>query len=137
MLYLIIGIPGSGKSTMASKIQKEIFEKDNTLIKIYEADMYFIKDGKYKWDFERLNAAHTWCQKMTEEELKRGKDVIVSNTSIRKRDRKIYINLAKKYHHEVKVITCHGDFKNIHNVPAEKVAKMKERFQEFTEDELI
>lgn len=137
MLYLIIGIPGSGKSTLASKIQNEILEKSGNLIKIYEADMYFTKNGKYEWNADNLGAAHFWCQKMTENELKLGNSVIVSNTSIRKRDRKIYIDLAKKYHHEIKVITCRGEFKNIHNVPQDKIAKMKERFQEFSEEELI
>ena len=45
-LLLIIGIPGSGKSTMTNKIKSEYPEFANA--NIWEADMFFMKDGEYK-----------------------------------------------------------------------------------------
>ena len=45
-LLLIIGIPGAGKSTLANKIKSEDPEFANA--NIWEADMFFMKDGEYK-----------------------------------------------------------------------------------------
>ena len=45
-LLLIIGIPGAGKSTLANKIKYEDPKFVNA--NIWEADMFFIKDGEYK-----------------------------------------------------------------------------------------
>lgn len=135
-LLMIIGIPGSGKSTMAEKIKKERPEYANS--NIWEADMFFInpKNGEYNWNFESLASAHRWCQIQVENDMRDGKNVIVSNTNLRPRERKPYIDLAKKYGYQVKVITCDGGFKNIHNVPKETIEKMKQKFVPYSEDEI-
>lgn len=135
-MILIIGVPGSGKSTLANKIKMERPEFADA--NIWEADMYFInpETKKYNWSFEKLGSAHTWCQIKTEMDMKSGKNVIVSNTNLRPRERKPYLLLAKKYNYDVEVIECNGEFKNIHNVPDEKVKEMKNKFVPYSEDEL-
>jgi predicted kinase len=135
-LILIIGWPGSGKSTMAEKIKKERPEFADA--NIWEADMFFVnpKNGKYNWNFENLASAHKWCQIQTENDMRDGNNVIVSNTSLRPRERKPYLLLAKKYNYEVEVITCTGEYKNIHNVPEEKVNQMKAKFIPYSENEI-
>ena len=79
-LLLIIGIPGTGKSTLANKFKSEDPEFANA--NIWEADMFFMKDGKYKFNHSILGAAHFWCQKSVENDMRVGKNVIVSNTSL-------------------------------------------------------
>lgn len=135
-LMLIIGIPGSGKSTMANKIKGERPEFANA--NIWEADMFFVnpKNGEYNWNLENLVSAHKWCQIQTENDMRDGNNVIVSNTSLRPRERKPYLLLAKKYNYEIEVITCTGEYKNIHNVPEEKVNQMREKFIPFSDDEI-
>lgn len=135
-LMLIIGAPGSGKSTMANKIKNERPEFADA--NIWEADMFFVnpKNGEYNWNLENLASAHRWCQIQTENDMRDGNNVIVSNTSLRPRERKPYLLLAKKYNYEVEVITCTGEYKNIHNVPEEKVNQMREKFVPYSDDEI-
>jgi len=132
-LWIIIGVPGSGKTTLAEKIAEE----DPRHPMIFEADMYFMdEEGNYNWNPEKLNKAHQWCFDHVEAELRAGFSVIVSNTSLTKRERKPYIDLGKAYNAEIEVITCTSNFKNVHGVPKEKLEQMKKKFQKFDEDEL-
>jgi len=135
-LYMIIGVPGSGKSTYAKELSYKLSFTLGYSPKIYEADMYFMRNGNYKWNPENLGFAHRWCQKQISNELTNGRSVICSNTSILKKDRKIYFNIAKSAKANVEVITCTGNFKNIHGVPDSKVELMKKKFEPFTKDEL-
>ena len=133
-LLLIIGIPGAGKSTLANKIKSEDPEFANA--NIWEADMFFMKDGEYKFNPSILGAAHFWCQKSVENDMRAGKNVIVSNTSLTPSERRPYIKLAKKYGYEVEVKECNGGFKNIHDVPEETIERMKKKFKPFEKLEL-
>jgi adenylate kinase family enzyme len=60
-LILIRGISGSGKTTHAKELLKE-----NHTLSHYEADMYFYKNGKYKFDPNKLNLAHHLCKTQTD-----------------------------------------------------------------------
>lgn len=134
VLLMIIGIPGSGKTTKAQNIQRSDPEfKDAN---IWEADMYFIDPitKEYVWNKDELWHAHKWCQRNVEEDMKKGKNVIVSNTSLTESERRPYIQLAKEYGYKVEVITCTGNYKNIHNVPDESIARMRLKFQPFNEE---
>ena len=50
-LVLIRGLPGSGKSTMAKVLALVGFEH-------YEADMFFVVNGQYRYDATRIRDAH-------------------------------------------------------------------------------
>ncbi len=50
-LYIVRGLPGSGKSTFAK------FVGDSFV----EADMFFMKNGKYEFDMSKIRDAHSWC----------------------------------------------------------------------------
>ncbi len=52
ILYIVRGIPGSGKSTFAKSLGGTHFE----------TDMFFMKDGEYKFDISKIKEAHKWCQ---------------------------------------------------------------------------
>ena len=69
-LYLIIGVPGSGKSTYAKELADKLTYTLGYTPKIYEADMYFNRSGNYQWKPEYLGHAHKWCQSKVEHELK-------------------------------------------------------------------
>ncbi len=55
-LYLLRGIPGAGKSTLAKQLGDAHFE----------ADSYFMIDGEYQFDPTKLRKAHEWCQGQVE-----------------------------------------------------------------------
>lgn len=118
-LTLIRGLPGSGKTTLAGKLMTAHFE----------ADMYFYnQDGDYEFDVNLLRYAHIWCQDRTQSYLEEGIDVVVSNTFTTLKEMRPYYEMAKELGVKFNVITCHGQFGNIHNVPEETLAKMKARF---------
>lgn len=117
-LFLIRGVPGSGKTTYA----KTLGIADH-----YEADMWFEKNGGY--DPAKIKLAHGWCQNRAIEAMQSGRDVIVSNTFTRLWEMLPYKEAARKLGVEVieKVMT--GEWPNVHGVPADKVRQMRERFE--------
>jgi len=131
-LILVRGIPGSGKSTLARNLCDLV---DNTmsntvLSRHYEADMYFEDEqGNYNFDAFKLALAHGWCLRKTREALEENRTVIVSNTFTTIKELKPYFNLAKDFGIVPIVYLAQNQFPNVHNVPAEKLEQMRNRFQ--------
>lgn len=123
-LILVRGLPGSGKTTLAKQIVG--VGKSNVHI---EADMVFYDaHGNYNFDPKKLWEAHKWCQDMCNVLLERQRCVVVSNTFTTLDELKPYFEIAKKFKVVPQVVTCQNQFKDIHNVPEEKLREMKERF---------
>lgn len=121
-LIIVRGLPGSGKSTLAKSMKNA---------KHLEADMYFIRvDGLYDFNPKLLKNAHEWCHKECFWLLGRiNEQVVVSNTFTTYKEIKPYIDYAKEHGHEIEIITCTGEYQNIHNVPEETLKRMKDRFE--------
>jgi predicted kinase len=120
-LILVRGCPGSGKSTFAKLLGG----------KHIEADMFFMKDGEYQFDFTKLKDAHRWCQTMVGSWMSDSEErIVVSNTFTQEWEMKDYYDWAKDFDYKVFSVivenTHNGD--NIHNVPIEKINDMKKRF---------
>lgn len=122
ILYLIRGLPGSGKSSFV-KYQL------HALVNHYEADMFFMKDGEYQFDHSKLGQAHMWCQESTRKSLAQGFDTWVSNTFTTTKELDPYFQIAKDTDSAIVVMTMHGQFKSVHNVPDEAMDRMRQRFQ--------
>ena len=120
-LIIIRGLPGSGKSTLA----KTFIEYQHI-----EADQFFMHGGIYKFNFERLQAAHRYCKSQAEYYLNQGISVVVSNTFTTLKEIKVYIELAKEYKVEYQIIECKGEFGSVHSIPDEVYNHMKFRWQE-------
>ena len=132
ILYIVRGVPGSGKSTFAKTLTNEY--------SICEADQYFVdrETGEYKFNFDELKNAHQWCRNEVEIRMKDNQvnyqfypTIVVSNTFTQEWEMEPYFKLAKKYGYTVFSVIVenrHG-CKNEHGVPEEKVQVMKDRFQ--------
>ena len=90
--------------------------------------MYFMIDGEYRFDVNKLYQAHTWCQKAVDSSLTSGKNCVVSNTFTTQKELNPYLWLAKENSLVPMVITCHGTYGSIHDVPEEAMDRMKTRF---------
>lgn len=120
-LFLLRGLPGAGKSTLAKMICNQHVE----------ADMFFIQDGEYKFDASKLRQAHAWCQDKTEAWMRNGYNVVVSNTFTTEWEMEAYYKLAEKYGYRVHSLIAENRHNGVneHNVPADKLEQMKNRFE--------
>lgn len=130
-LIMIIGAPGSGKTTKAKELQQE-----SPAVHV-EADMYFTDlDGTYKFDPTKLAEAHDFCYNRAFAAMQKGVQVIVSNTFTKAWERVGYFELARRYGYEVLVIRMKNEYGSVHGVPEEKIKIMRENAEPVTENEV-
>lgn len=121
-LFLLRGLPGAGKSTLAKSIGGTHLE----------ADMYFMENGTYHFNPAGLKDAHEWCRSSAETAMKRGASkVIVSNTFTSEWEMKAYYELAKKYGFTVfsLIVENRHNGVNEHDCPSDKIEIMRNRFE--------
>ncbi len=134
-LTIIRGLPGSGKSTRAKELMQE---KRNNGRKVsnLESDMFFMFNNKYIFNKNHLNYSHLWCLSNAAYYLNQGYDVIVSNTFVTKDEIFPYNKMAAAIDiNDISIITCFGKFRNIHNVPIKVIEHMKEKWEDFNQEE--
>ena len=126
-LYIVRSVPGSGKSTFAKSLGGTHFE----------ADMFFMKDGEYKFDMSKIKEAHNWCQDSVNTAMIMNntaglnETIVVSNTFTQEWEMKPYFEMAELHEYRVFSIILenrHGGV-NEHNVPEDKIEQMKNRFE--------
>ena len=131
ILFLVRGLPGSGKTSFATHIWNEYA--------ICEADKFFYdKEGNYNFDGSKIKEAHAWCKNEVETRMKDHQinqqyypEIVVSNTFTQEWEMKDYYDLAEKYGYKVVSLIVenrHGG-KNVHGVPDDKLEIMKNRFE--------
>jgi predicted kinase len=94
-VYIMRGISGSGKSTVASKLSiKEDY--------ICSTDKYFMVNGEYKFDRSKLGEYHKRNFELFSSFLAQDVPVVVvDNTNCKRKEFKRYIDKAKEHGYEV------------------------------------
>lgn len=131
-LIIIRGLPGSGKTSMANDIKDEIVFSGGlaSSVEHIEADMFMTDArGHYEYDRNRLRECHDACYGVAKSSLAEGKTVIVANTFVTMQEIMPYIKLGLKFKAHVHIITAQGEYRSVHNVPEEVIARMKARWE--------
>lgn len=127
VIYLIRGLPGAGKSTLAEHIVERCCR--------HAADDYFMVEqgkGKFKYVFDRtkLPEAHIACLNAVKKNIADCQPkIVVANTFVKKEHMKPYYDLAAEHGYEVVEIIVKSNFRSIHGVPQSTIDKMREEFE--------
>lgn len=134
-LIIVRGISGSGKTTLAIQLS----EKHNA--PFFEADQFFMHNGHYNFDPNKLGMAHFWCKNAIRTALRQNDVVIVSNTFTTKKELRDYLDFLKNESYtsslEVEIVEPSTSWKdrpdiahekNVHNVPRMVIDKQHNRF---------
>lgn len=133
-VFLMHGLPGSGKSYLALQIADEL----RTVYSILSTDNYWNRpDGRYDWNPKLLKEAHEWNQKQFGytliNALWNDRDIIVDNTNITNKECQPYIESAIAKQYKVWLVEPNTTWqfnaeecalRNSHEVPLESIRRM-------------
>jgi predicted kinase len=128
-LFLIRGLPGTGKSTLG----RQLAPGAN-----HAADDYFVVGNEYRFDPTKLAAAHAFCQAQTRTSLKAGRAAVaVANTFTCRWELEPYFALARELQVKPIVIDLYdADLtddvlarRNEHGVPMDTITAMRVRYE--------
>ena len=134
-LYIIRGLPGSGKSTLGEKLASTTrmynpLTKEWSKSHSYAADDWFTnKQGEYIFKPEELQEAHEDCQARVMGAMMDGvNNISVCNTFTQFWEAEPYVKLCEQYGYTPMVLECQSQFGNIHDCPQEKINEMADRW---------
>lgn len=125
-LFIVRGLPGSGKSALVARLGE----------RIVSADDFFMVKGRYEFNAADLPSAHAWCLAAARTELTWG-DVAVANTFSQRWEMEPYLLLAAKRASRVFVLDlfdggCTDEelfARNVHGVPLATIQAMRARWE--------
>lgn len=129
MIYILRGLPGSGKSTFAKSVEDA---------EIFSADAWHMIDGKYAFDPRRAGYAHNECFKCYLSAImveKRCQNFIVDNTNTTPVELAPYVRVAEAFGKEYVIVHFDIDLwssrrRNIHGVPDATLLRMQANLNE-------
>lgn len=135
-VYIMVGPPGSGKSTKTREILDTAFPEDSNDKYNYftcSADEFFTDEetGIYTYEHDRIRDAHAYCLRKFIDRVKNYTVVIVDNCNVGKEAIAPYIAIASAYGCELHILkfpftSAEELFKrNVHGVPLKSIQGMQ------------
>ncbi len=143
VMYIMRGLPGSGKSTQARALAGA-----NGVI--YSTDDFFMEGNDYKFDPSKIVANHGKNQERAKKACEEGiSPIVIDNTNTQKWEARSYVQFAKENGYTVKFVEATSAWsrdpeelakRNLHGVPREGIENMLKRYEpheEFTEESVL
>ena len=142
-LILVRGLPGSGKTRLASIIASLSIPECPISVSTFATDDFFMANGEYKFNQGKLSDYHIKNQNAVEKQMQDAIEsgahfnlpvndlIIVHNTFTQDWEMEAYYELADTYGYTVTsiIVENHHNGKSIHNVPYDSIVHMKDRFE--------
>ena len=127
-LFLLRGLPGAGKSTLANVLS------ENNTYPIFSVDDFFTDEitGEYVFNFSDNHLAYKQCEELTRDAITQNiAKVFVHNTFTMDWELEPYFKLASEYNYALFVVTVENYHKqkNTHGVSDEQLQKMAEKYK--------
>lgn len=130
-MYIMRGLPGSGKSTVASSIG----------VVLSTDDFWFDSTGRYVFKADQLSAAHDWNQSRALRHCKSGTpSICIDNTNMTREHMEPYKRIAFNHGYSVTEILVgtprdpdHQALcaeRNVHGVPLKAIQNMASKFED-------
>lgn len=161
-IHLVRGLPGEGKSTLALKLMNGDFNRvvendDFWMVPKDRSVPHHIKGRgpylhrenlsayEYRYQLSMTHLAANWCGAEVFRRLRIFDSIAVANTFVKREHIVMYVDEARK--HQIRVILHRPETawsgnsvacsaKSIHNVPLDRVEKMKDQWEEMTQAEV-
>ncbi|XP_055855231.1 NEDD4-binding protein 2 [Episyrphus balteatus] len=148
VLVLMRGPPGSGKSYLAKSIVKKMLPGKDWKDFVLGADDYFFDvRGRYRYNVDRLEDAHQYCQTRAREKMSLGySPIFIDNTNHALWEMMSYVKVGVENGYIIEIVepltpwrNSAGKLaaKNIHNVPKQKIQRMLDRYEVGTTKDLL
>ena len=116
-LYIIRGLPGSGKTTLARKMAPHT--------NVASDDFMIDEEGNYCFDMARLAETHKKCEQQVFMWMEQDQPVIaVHNVFSLMKFMEPYIELAYRYDYTIVILECQSNFNSEHAVSDQVLRRM-------------